>query len=260
MSARVLVVDDDSITGELLTALLAHHGYEVQHAHSGAEALAMLAECGGALDVVLCDLQMPGMRGGELGRALQSARRDGPLRETAVLVGMSGSRPRADEASAFDAFVQKPFTTEELESAIAEARSRHAGSAAASNADMISSVIPDAIADAVPAGLVDECLNERTFEQLRSKLGAESARQLYAMTLDDVRARLAEMEASARARDPQEVRRQAHTIKGSCGMVGALELQAMAAATEGGSALDTSALADFNAACQRLERMLSERF
>jgi hypothetical protein len=42
-------------------------------------------------------------------------------------------------------------------------------------------------------------------------------------------------------------------------MVGAFELQELAAATEGGSAVDTSCLADFAAACQRLQRMLDER-
>jgi hypothetical protein len=42
-------------------------------------------------------------------------------------------------------------------------------------------------------------------------------------------------------------------------MMGALELQALAAATEGGSPIDTSALANFDSACKRLQRMLNER-
>jgi HPt (histidine-containing phosphotransfer) domain-containing protein len=79
------------------------------------------------------------------------------------------------------------------------------------------------------------------------------------MTLDDMRLRLDRMAAAAQRGDLADVRSEAHAIKGGCGMVGAFELQQLAAATEGGSALDTSALADFTAACQRLQRMLDER-
>jgi HPt (histidine-containing phosphotransfer) domain-containing protein len=102
-------------------------------------------------------------------------------------------------------------------------------------------------------------LDDNIFEQLKSKIGAESLRQLYDMTLEDVRARLERIATAAQQGDQLTVRHEAHTIKGSCGMVGALELQALAAATEGGSPVDTSALADFDSACNRLQRMLSER-
>jgi HPt (histidine-containing phosphotransfer) domain-containing protein len=102
-------------------------------------------------------------------------------------------------------------------------------------------------------------LQERTFAQLRSKLGDGQLRELYGMTLDDVQMRLKRIAAAAERGDSAVVRQEAHTIKGSCGMVGAAELQELAAATEGGSAVDTSALANFDRACERLRRMLGER-
>ncbi|HEY8308988.1 MAG TPA: Hpt domain-containing protein, partial [Gemmatimonadaceae bacterium] len=76
---------------------------------------------------------------------------------------------------------------------------------------------------------------------------------------DDVRVRVERIAAAAKCGDQATIRQEAHTIKGSCGMVGALELQALAAAAEGGSPVDTSALADFDSACKRLERMLNEK-
>jgi HPt (histidine-containing phosphotransfer) domain-containing protein len=82
---------------------------------------------------------------------------------------------------------------------------------------------------------------------------------MYDMTLQDVLVRLGRLADAAWRGDQPAIRQEAHTIKGSCGMLGALELQALAAATEGGSPLDTSALADFDSACKRLQRMLSER-
>jgi HPt (histidine-containing phosphotransfer) domain-containing protein len=102
-------------------------------------------------------------------------------------------------------------------------------------------------------------LDDRTFEQLKSKVGSELLRQMYEMTLDDVRARLKRIADAVEQGDQPTIRHEAHTIKGSCGMMGALELQTLAAATEGGSPVDTSALANFDSACKRLQSMLNER-
>lgn len=245
-SPHILIVDDDRVMGELLVALLAHHGYAVTHAHSGAEALQIIDQLGPRLDIVLCDIHMPGLSGSELVSTLIEARATRALPSETLLLGMSGSAPSQAEVDLFDRFLQKPFTVEDVAKAIEQARAGSTREAAASPAaEARDSTLPP--------------LDERTFTQLRSKLPDDQLHQLYAMTLDDVQQRLERMTTAAEQDDHDAVRREAHTIKGSCGMVGALELQHLAAATEGGSALDTSALADFSRACQRLQRMLDER-
>ena len=83
--------------------------------------------------------------------------------------------------------------------------------------------------------------------------------ELIAIFETDTAERLETLARAVETADYSTARQEAHTIKGSCGMVGALELQALAAATEGGSPFDTYALADFDSACQRLQRMLNER-
>jgi HPt (histidine-containing phosphotransfer) domain-containing protein len=159
---------------------------------------------------------------------------------------MSGSAPRDEDSGSFDGFLRKPFTIADFAEAVASARARRPRSALTASPDEFS-------ADRRPP------LDDKIFEQLRSKIGGEPLRQLYEMTLEDVRARVDRIATAAGDGDQLTVRHEAHTIKGSCGMVGALELQALAAATEGGSPVDTSALADFDSACQRLQRMLNER-
>jgi HPt (histidine-containing phosphotransfer) domain-containing protein len=148
----------------------------------------------------------------------------------------------------FDGSLRKPFAVEDFGRAIEEARARAQQSAIAETSD--------AVAEA--AGRRPP-LDEKIFEQLRAKIGSDSLRQLYDMTVEDVRFRIERISDAAERGDEATVRHEAHTMKGSCGMVGALELQALAAATEGGSPVDTYALADFNSACQRLERMLNEK-
>ena len=245
---QVLVVDDDPIMGELLDALLTIEGYRVTRALSGDEALQVAREGSPQPNVILCDIQMPGMRGGELAGSLTRLRADGTLRSDCVILAMSGSSPRMDELEAFDGSLRKPFSIVDFGRAIEQARA-HAEAAAGQSPHRA-----PAEAEGRPAPLDDTI-----FEQLRVKIGSDSLRQLYGMTVEDVRSRVQRIQDAAERGDEATVRREAHTIKGSCGMVGALELQVLAAATEGGSAVDTSALADFNSACNRLERMLNEK-
>src|SRR5579875_3146858 len=94
---QVLVVDDDPIMGELLDALLTVEGYRVTRALSGDEALQVARAGTTRPDVILCDIQMPGMRGGELARTLAAMRADGTLPAECVLLAMSGSSPEWED-------------------------------------------------------------------------------------------------------------------------------------------------------------------
>jgi DNA-binding NtrC family response regulator len=110
MTQRILVVDDDA---EILIAfqrMLAHAGYEVERATSAASALEILDRTG--IDLMLCDVCMPGMDGLEM---LANIRERG-LQLPAVVVSGAGTVEQAVKATklgAFD-FVQKPVARERL--------------------------------------------------------------------------------------------------------------------------------------------------
>ncbi len=80
----VLIVEDDPISGALLRALLAAQGHQVRLAQSGPAALEMLEE--DSADIVFCDLQMPGMSGYEVVRAI----RDNPATASITVVALTG--------------------------------------------------------------------------------------------------------------------------------------------------------------------------
>ncbi len=119
---QVLIVDDDPIMGELLDALLTVEGYRVTRAISGEEALQVAREGTPKPSVILCDIQMPGMRGGELARALAAERANAVLPPNTVILAMSGSGPREHELQAFDGFLRKPFSVADFMDAIEQAR------------------------------------------------------------------------------------------------------------------------------------------
>jgi CheY-like chemotaxis protein len=62
----VLVVDDEEIIRNLIARLLSDAGYQVLTAGDGFQALEMLVERIGSVDLVLTDLTMPRMSGEEL--------------------------------------------------------------------------------------------------------------------------------------------------------------------------------------------------
>jgi signal transduction histidine kinase/CheY-like chemotaxis protein/HPt (histidine-containing phosphotransfer) domain-containing protein len=67
---RILVVDDVDLNRDLVAALLAPHGHIVSEAASGAEAVEALKKC--SYDIVLMDVQMPGMTGIEATQAIRA--------------------------------------------------------------------------------------------------------------------------------------------------------------------------------------------
>ena len=107
----ILVVDDLEANLKLMEAVLEPHGYLVARAGSGEEALAWLAEQ--VPDLVLLDIQMPGVDGYETCRRIRADERTAFLPVVMVTASSNEQRLRAVEAGADD-FVTKPFEQAEL--------------------------------------------------------------------------------------------------------------------------------------------------
>ncbi len=240
---KVLVVDDDAIMRELLTALLEIEGYQVQTAESGEEALQLLAN-GDATDIILADLHMPGLHGTELVERLNHARAWDTL-----LIAMSGSKLKKEHVGLFSAFLQKPFAVEDFVEAIEMAKGQ--ATAEASSAD-------------TTVTTQTSVLDDEIFGRMAAMLPAAQLKELYRITIDDVLRRVGLMRASLENDDDAATRAEAHAIKGGCGMVGATELSRLAtdveAGTTQGSEKGNPPFADFDAACARLQGMLDARF
>ena len=112
LRGRILVVDDEDGVRAVVARTLQAEGYEVLVAREGREALRELDEIGGAVDLVITDLVMPGMGGVQLAREL--AQRYPSI----SLVWMSG-HPREfefprDMPSKDQQFLMKPVSPDAL--------------------------------------------------------------------------------------------------------------------------------------------------
>lgn len=234
MPVRVLVVDDDEVSREVLALLLEGEGHAVETADSGDAALARLKDVAGALPgLVLADMQMPGTAGGELAQQMRRVCGAGTM-----LLAMSGSQPEDEAKRGFDGFLLKPFSMEQLAAVVA------GGS------------VP-AVRDET-AGI----LNEPVYEKLAGSMRGAQLEQLYAMCLDDAKRRIAKMRQAASKQDDRAYKSEAHAIRGGCGMVGATELQTIATAMETNGIEATNHVAsldEFLLACERLRRILVAR-
>ncbi|MBM3645967.1 MAG: response regulator [Alphaproteobacteria bacterium] len=119
LAGRVLVVDDNSVNRKILARQLELAGATTHSAAGGEDALALWRK--GGYDLVLADLQMPGMDGFELaGRIRDTERRERRARTPILAITASAleDEERKSRASGMDGFLTKPIAFEELRAAL----------------------------------------------------------------------------------------------------------------------------------------------
>jgi two-component system cell cycle sensor histidine kinase/response regulator CckA len=110
--ATVLIVEDEAAVRRVARRTLAERGYTVLEAANGREALELAAGHEGPIDLVLTDMVMPEMRGGELAARLRRARPEARLLMMSGYTEEAASRQAILEAG--NAFLEKPFTARRL--------------------------------------------------------------------------------------------------------------------------------------------------
>jgi len=166
MAKRLLVVDDEPKLLRAVAVSLRGDGYDVTTARSGAEALINVAET--LPDLIISDIRMPAMDGYQLARKL----RDSPRTALIPIIFLTAKDTTADRIEGFragvDAYLTKPFDTDELLAIVAGILNRvqrtHAG---------IARIVGKAEAAVEPSQFIDEELTEA-----EARIAAAVARSL----------------------------------------------------------------------------------
>ena len=118
---RVLVVEDDAFSMMLVEKLLLRHGAQVESATDGQQALEALRQSD--FDLVLMDIQMPGMDGIETTRAIRRGQTGDRMKDVPI-IAMTAYAMAADRdrflAAGMDGYLTKPFEIVELLETIVE--------------------------------------------------------------------------------------------------------------------------------------------
>ena len=110
--SRVLVIEDNPLSRELVFAVLESLGCDIITAASAEEGLELAQSL--QLDLILLDLRLPGMSGYEAIRMI----REHPVLRSVPVVAVTAQAMQGDEASAlragFDAYLTKPIDNRRL--------------------------------------------------------------------------------------------------------------------------------------------------
>jgi len=104
----ILLTEDNVAVRQAAVRILSECGYVVLEASSGPEAIAIARNHSGKIDLLLADVDMPGMSGHE--SAIQICSERPQLK----VLYMSGYEPHAQKAAEETVFFKKPFTSSEL--------------------------------------------------------------------------------------------------------------------------------------------------
>jgi CheY-like chemotaxis protein len=191
---RILLIDDDAISREVLAAVLGLDGFAVETAEDGAQALEMIVQ-GANPELILMDTQMPGLSGLELIDALRMAAK-------ARIVAISGSEVSKEIRHAADGFLLKPIQPEALVSLLEK------------------ETPPEAIASPAEFPFHADVIDVSVLKKFQAMMPTAAVLEIYSAVADDLKVRLTTLRAAMGTEDLAEVQRIAHAIKGGCAMVG----------------------------------------
>ncbi len=205
---RILLAEDDDIGKKVALMMLDRLGYRADVAANGLEAIECVEK--GEYDVVLMDLQMPGLDGLEATRRIRETSLPSQPTIIAMTARASGEDRELCLAAGMDGYLTKPIRKESLQRALLDA-SAPAGSDAPT-------IIGNAGVDA------------DRLEVLLQTGGRELLTELISIYLDDMPGRLDQLREAVEIEDVETVRTVAHKIKGSSSNLGLAEV-ALASAT-----------------------------
>jgi CheY-like chemotaxis protein len=118
-SETILLVEDETGVRELASDFLKSAGYTVLEATEGADAIGIIAEHKGKIQLLLTDMIMPRMSGSELAKSLRIARPD--LRVIYMTGYSEFPAKNGEPAGAESSILQKPFSCSVLLEKVQEA-------------------------------------------------------------------------------------------------------------------------------------------
>jgi signal transduction histidine kinase/DNA-binding response OmpR family regulator len=219
LALDLLVAEDNAINQQLITTLLKKWGHRVTLTDNGMAAVTAAAN--GDFDIILMDLQMPGMSGIE---AAQRIRRLAGKRGRTPMIALtahvlSGIRDEIQAAGMQD-HVSKPIAPDALAAAIARLVPKP------------TEKVPLTRAAEVKEEPAPSALDNAVLDRLEDQIGRDDVSELATMLLEQTPERLAEIHRTLDAGDAATARQMAHDIASTAGNLGIIAVANLAKTLE----------------------------
>jgi signal transduction histidine kinase/CheY-like chemotaxis protein/ligand-binding sensor domain-containing protein/HPt (histidine-containing phosphotransfer) domain-containing protein len=219
---RILVAEDNVVNQRVALLLLQRLGYEADVAADGEETLDALRRQ--RYDVILMDVQMPGMDGLEAARRIQD---EWPAEERPRIIAVTANALQEDRetclAAGMDDYLSKPVLLEDLRAALC--RGVETGEAIGKATGKATAVAPPPSSAGTNGDV--ESFDPKCIEQLwqlQVKTGQELVLPIIDHFLAEAPRRLAELRLALAAKDNLKLAFAAHAFKASCAQLGACRL------------------------------------
>lgn len=169
---KILVVDDDEFIRQAAYNALWSFGYSVTLAENGRKAVEAFREAGGAIDLVVLDMTMPGMSGQETLSALRDIRPDVKVLLSTAYGEEAATRQMA--AGALVGFLQKPYAPDRLATKVKQLLEENEGVRPSANANQALLDIQTSYRQRLPGKLAELA---EALQVAEAKGGSENALQ-----------------------------------------------------------------------------------
>jgi signal transduction histidine kinase/DNA-binding response OmpR family regulator/HPt (histidine-containing phosphotransfer) domain-containing protein len=232
---RILVAEDNKINQRLATMLLRKADHEVEVAENGEQAVEAVRN--GNYDVVLMDVQMPILDGVQATKRIRAL--PAPINTVPIIALTAHAMTGAKEeylAAEMDGYLSKPLDDAALFGLLDDVAAGLVGRNSGSRRGLPGAT--GAIApppDAASPGRADRPIANRPIidaarlEMIAGVMPGERLRDFLEMFLADAGARIGHICGLAAEGDLEELGREAHTLTGTAGNLGALEVSHLAA-------------------------------
>ena len=210
---RILLVEDNPVNQKVALRMLEVLGYAADVAENGL--LAVQAVERQRYDLVLMDVQMPVMDGLEATRRIRRMPEEQQPRIFAMTASVLDSERQECIDAGMERHLAKPIRKRQLEDTLREV-------AEAGGVALRSSAPAPAAAEVDAADGIDE----NALAQLVDEVGSEGAAEVIGAMVDGAALACQVLREAWTAQDLKVVKRQAHTMKANCAMVGASRLAA----------------------------------
>lgn len=232
-SIHALVVDDNSITRKVVMSFLEQGNHTVTVCGTAEEGLKKIDE--ESFDLVLMDIELPGLRGNEAVKVLRES--GAPVKQSLPVFAMTGNVAKEDMerylADGMSGILPKPIDLDKLRSIIVEIARNNFVKEIKALGDAPNPV-PKELMEELPRPQIkqDGVFNTVMLQSLKDTLGTVKLNELLGELIDKTEEILKAMEDASRTGDLAALAARAHELKGMAGNFGLTEMSTIAAQAE----------------------------
>lgn len=233
---HVLVVDDNAITRKVVVTFLEQDGHSIEQSEGAEEAIEKINRNG--FDLVLMDVELPGMRGNEAAKIIRQ--HPDPAKAAIPIIAMTGNVGKEDAdsylADGMSGILNKPIDPDKLKLTAREyapKKERYIPALPQESAPTVKAeAVPTPVTPKPSLEIPTDIFNPEMLQSLKDAIGQNQLQELLDELLVKTDEILEQMAQASKEGNIPALAARAHELKGMAGNFGLVEMSNIAAQAE----------------------------